>query len=266
MGATGTDVARSAADMILIDDHFASIVNAVEEGRAVYANIRRFASYIFACNMAEAWPAVLVLFSRGVIPLPLTMMQSLAIDLGSNMISAIGLGAEPAQAGAMDQPPRPRTERLLDRRTLTLSLLWYGMIESVLSLGAYFFLNGERGWPNIPLAPYGSSDYRLATTMTFAGIALAQVGNAFANRTDRLSVFSIGLSSNRLILWGVLFSGVFLFLMTELSFLQSPFGTSPLGTKEWGLLLTFPLILLSMDEGRKLVLRMRGGRSGKSAL
>ncbi|HEY9765508.1 MAG TPA: cation transporting ATPase C-terminal domain-containing protein, partial [Chroococcales cyanobacterium] len=252
-------VARSAADMILIDDHFASIVNAVEEGRAVYANIRRFASYIFACNMAEAWPAILVLFSGGLIPLPLTMMESLAIDLGSNMVSAIGLGAEPAQGGAMEQPPRPRTERLLDRKTLALALLWYGMIESVLSIGAYFFLNAERGWPNVPLAPYGSPGYSVATTMTFAAIALAQVGNVLACRTERLSLFSIGIFSNRLILWGIILSGLFLYLMTEIPLLQSLFGTGPLGIKEWALLVTFPLILLSMDETRKLFLRMRGG-------
>jgi magnesium-transporting ATPase (P-type) len=105
MGMTGTDVAKEAADMILTDDNFASIVNAVEEGRAVYANIRKFAVYVFNSNMAEAIPFVVMLFSRGLIPLPLTVMQVLAIDLGTDMVPAIGLGAESPEAGVMDRPP-----------------------------------------------------------------------------------------------------------------------------------------------------------------
>jgi len=99
MGISGTDVAKEAADMILTDDNFASIVNAVEEGRAVYNNIRKFAVYIFNSNMSEAAPFILFLFSRGSIPLPLTIMQILAMDLGTDMVPAIGLGANYCIAG-----------------------------------------------------------------------------------------------------------------------------------------------------------------------
>jgi magnesium-transporting ATPase (P-type) len=104
MGLAGTDVAKEAADMILTDDNFASIVHAVEEGRAVYANIRKFAVYVFNSNMAEAVPFIVFLFSRGSIPLPMTVMQVLAIDLGTDMVPAIGLGAESPEAGIMHIP------------------------------------------------------------------------------------------------------------------------------------------------------------------
>ena len=156
MGLAGTDVAQEAADMILTDDNFASIVHAVEEGRAVYTNIRKFAVYVFNSNMAEAVPFIVFLFSRGLIPLPMTVMQVLAIDLGTDMVPAIGLGSEPPEAGIMQLPPRSQKEPLLNARLLGKALLWYGMIESVASMSAYFFLNWLHGWPGVPLAPAGT--------------------------------------------------------------------------------------------------------------
>ena len=156
MGLAGTDVAKEAADMILTDDNFASIVYAVEEGRAVYTNIRKFSVYVFNSNMAEAVPFIVFLFSRGLIPLPMVVMQVLAIDLGTDMVPAIGLGAEPPEAGIMQLPPRSQKEPLLNARVLGKALLWYGMIESVASMSAYFFINWLNGWPGVPLAAEGT--------------------------------------------------------------------------------------------------------------
>ena len=104
MGITGTDVAKESADMILTDDNFASIVRAVEEGRAVYTNIRKFLTYIFNSNTSEAVTFCSFSFSKGGIPLPLTVMQILAIDLGTDMIPALGLGVEEAEDGIMERP------------------------------------------------------------------------------------------------------------------------------------------------------------------
>lgn len=115
MGIAGTDVAKEAADMILTDDNFASIVHAIEEGRAVYSNIRKFLLYILNSNMPEAVPSALFLFSRGAIPLPLTVMQILTIDLGTDMLPALGLGTERPEKGVMDQPPRNQKEPLLTK-------------------------------------------------------------------------------------------------------------------------------------------------------
>ena len=260
MGVAGTDVAKEAADMVLTDDNFASIVSAVEEGRAVYANIRKFATYVFNSNMAEAVPFILMLFSRGAIPLPLTVMQVLSIDLGTDMVPAIGLGAESPEAGVMDRPPRSRHEPLLSGALLARALLWFGLIESVASMSAYFYMNWLHGWPGVPLAAIGTPVYRMATTMTLAGVVAAQVGAVFACRTDRASVFRIGLLSNRLVLLGVAIELVILGLLIYTPFLQSLFNTAPIGLQEWMFVFAWTPVIFLADELRKAVLRKVKGK------
>lgn len=258
MGISGTDVAKEAADMILTDDNFASIVNAIEEGRAVYNNIRKFVLYIFNSNMAAAVPMVLYLFSRGAIPLPLTIMQVLAIDLGTDMVPAMGLGAEVPEAGIMNVPPRSRKESLLNRPLILRAFFWYGLIEAGFGTAAYFFLNYLHGWPQVPLASTGTV-YQMATAMTFAAIVLAQVGAVFACRTDRISVFKVGLLSNKLILVGigVEFALLALLVYLPIPFLHDLFNTAPLSWREWTFLIGIPPMMLLLDELRKGFLRSR---------
>jgi magnesium-transporting ATPase (P-type) len=258
MGIAGTDVAKEAADMILTDDNFASIVNAVEEGRAVYANIRKFAVYVFNSNVAEAVPFIVMLFSRGLIPLPLTVMQVLAIDLGTDMVPAIGLGTEPPESDVMDRPPRSQKEPLLNGRLLARALLWYGLIESIAAMSAYFFLNFLHGYPNAPLAAEGTPVYRMATTMTFAGVVASQVGAVFACRTDRTSIFKIGFFTNRLVLLGVLVELALLGLLIYAPPLQSVFNTAPLGWREWLFVFAWTPTIFLLDELRKALPRRRG--------
>ncbi|MGL4972712.1 MAG: cation-translocating P-type ATPase, partial [Culicoidibacterales bacterium] len=147
MGITGSDVAKESADMILLDDNFASIVSAIEEGRTVYRNIRKFILYIFSSNVAEAIPSAMFLFSRGAIPLPLTIMQILTIDLGTDMLPALGLGVERNEPNVMDEPPRKTTERLLNRNLVVKAFCWYGLMEGAVLAFAYFFVNWQNGWP-----------------------------------------------------------------------------------------------------------------------
>ena len=259
MGISGTDVAKEAADMILTDDNFASIVNAIEEGRAVYNNIRKFVLYIFNSNMAAAVPMVLYLFSRGAIPLPLTIMQVLAIDLGTDMVPAMGLGAEVPEAGIMNIPPRSQKESLLNRPLILKAFCWYGLLEAAFGTAAYFFLNYLYGWPMSPLAVSGTV-YQMATAMTFAAIVMAQVGAVFACRTERISVFKIGLFSNKLILIGIMveFGLLALLVYLPLPFLHDLFNTAPLGWKEWAFLIVIPPVMLLLDELRKAFLRSCG--------
>lgn len=256
MGISGTDVAKEAADMILTDDNFASIVSAVEEGRAVYNNIRRFAVYILNSNMPEAVPFIAFLFSRGAIPLPLTIMQILSIDLGTDMVPAIALGTEKPEAGIMDRPPRPPKERLLNKRVLVRAFLWYGMIESAVAMIAYFFLNSQYGWPSAPLASSGGV-YRLATTMTLAAIIFCQIGVVFNSRTERASVFHVGLFSNRMVLIGIGVELTLLCLLSYLPFLHGIFNTAPLGWQQWLFLIIWPPVIIAIDEVRKYFMRKR---------
>jgi P-type Ca2+ transporter type 2C len=257
MGLAGTDVAKEAADMILTDDNFASIVYAVEEGRAVYTNIRKFAVYVFNSNMAEAVPFIVFLFSRGLIPLPMVVMQVLAIDLGTDMVPAIGLGSEKPEAGVMLLPPRSQKEPLLNTRILGKALLWYGMIESVASMSAYFFLNWLNGWPGVPLAPEGSLVYIMATTMTFAGVVTTQVGAVMGCRTDRTSIFRVGFFTNRLVLWGIAVELTLLGILIYVPFLQPVFHTAPIGLREWAYLFAWTPVIFLLDELRKAILRWR---------
>jgi potassium/sodium efflux P-type ATPase len=255
MGISGTDVAKEAAAMILTDDNFASIVNAVEEGRAVYRNIRKFVVYIFNSNMPEAVPFAVYLFSRGAIPLPLTVMQVLSIDLGTDMVPAIALGADLPEKGVMDLPPRSQKEPLLNRRLMLKAFLWYGLIASALAMLGYFFLNNRLGWPGVPLAAAGTN-YAMATTMTLAAIVFAQIGAVFAVRTDKLSAFTAGLTSNKLILVGVATEIILISLLMYLPPLHNVFGTAPLGIAEWAFLACVPVVVLALDEARKALMRM----------
>src|SRR5262249_12350151 len=130
MGIAGTDVAKEAADMILTDDNFASIVNAVEEGRAVYANIKKFITYIFTHNATESVPFILFALSGGRIPLGLNVMQILSIDLGTDTMPALALGAEPPEPGVMDQPPRNLQEHLITGSLLLRAFMVLAPLQS----------------------------------------------------------------------------------------------------------------------------------------
>jgi magnesium-transporting ATPase (P-type) len=259
MGVAGTDVAKEAADMILTDDNFASIVNAVEEGRAVYSNIRKFATYVFTSNVPEAVPFVAMLFSRGAIPLPLTVMQVLSVDLGTDMVPAIALGAEPPEEGIMDRPPRSQQEPLLNRPLLVRALLWLGIIESVASMSGYFFINWLHGWPHGPLAA-GGAVYRMATAMTLACIVTTQIGSVFICRTDRTSIFKIGFLTNRLVLVGIAVELALLSLLMYVPFLQNIFNTAPIGLAGWAYAFAWTPVMFFAEEARKALLRARDRR------
>lgn len=254
MGATGTDVAREAADMVLTDDNFASIVAAIEEGRTVYDNVRKFVIYIFASNVPELVPfIVFILFG---IPLPLTVMQILAVDLGTDLLPALALGAEPSEPDVMERRPRKRSERLLNLPTLLRAYGWLGMIEAALSLGGYFFVFWLAGWHSGMPLPDSGRVYVTATTMTLAGIVACQVGNAFACRSGSQSIWHLGFWTNRMLLGGIAAELVLLILLIYAPPLRTLFSLAPLAPVLWLLLLTFGPVLLLLEEGRKALRRL----------
>ncbi len=261
MGRRGTDVAKEAADMILLDDDFATVVTAVEEGRAVYDNIRRFAVYHFCSNVAELLPFVAWGLSGGEIPLPLTVMQVLAIDLGTDMLPAIALGTERAEPGTMTRPPRPRGERLLGPRVLSRAYAFVGPLEGVLALGAFFvsFLLG--GWRPGSSLPASGLAYVQATTMTQTGIVMGQVGAGMSMRTNRRSVFSIGLLSNRFLLVAIALELALAAALIYVPGLNSAFHQAPIDGWHWLVLAPIPFVVFGAEEARKAVARRRASRS-----
>ncbi|MFC6253716.1 cation-translocating P-type ATPase [Secundilactobacillus hailunensis] len=254
MGVTGTDVAKDAANMILTDDNFASIVASVEEGRAVYSNLQKFLLYILNSNMPEAVPSALFLFSRGLIPLPLTIMQILTIDLGTDMLPALGLGSEMAEPGVMKQPPRAHNAHLLNKRILWKAFAWYGAIASVVSTVAYFFVNIQAGWPNQALLASGIG-YSRATTMTLAAIIFCQIAAALNCRTKDESLFKIGLFSNHMIWTGIIFEIILLTILSYTPVLQGMFHMTPLLGTDWLFLCIIPIPIVLIEEFRKWLLR-----------
>jgi calcium-translocating P-type ATPase len=260
MGLTGTEVAREAGTMTLTDDNFATIVAAVEAGRRVFDNVRKFILYIFAHTTPEVVPFLVFALSGGAIPLPLTVMQILAIDLGTEVVPALALGRESAEPGLMQRPPRSRKEGVINAPMLYRAWIFLGLIEAALVMGGFFFVLWQAGWSGGADVSSGSSlhdPYVEATTMTFAGIVACQVGTAFAARTDRASLRSIGVFSNRMLLWGIAFEIVFVGALIYVPAFQPIFHTAPLGASELAILATFPFIVWGADELRRFVLRRR---------
>jgi calcium-translocating P-type ATPase len=260
MGLTGTEVAREAATMVLTDDNFASIVAAVEEGRVVYENIRKFVTYIFAHATPEVVPFLIYALAGGAIPLPLTALLILAIDLGTETLPALALGREPAEPGIMRRPPRRREERLLDRPMLLRAWVWLGLLEAALVTAAFFWLLTRAGWsPGDPTGPGTKLHhaYLQAITITFAGITACQVGTAFAARTNRAALRTIGVFSNRMLLWGIAFEVAFAASIIYLPPLQSLFGTASLSVLDLAPLAVFPILVWGSDELRRWAIRRR---------
>ncbi len=268
MGASGTEVAREAATMVLTDDDFGSIVAAIEEGRVVYENIRKFITYIFAHTTPEVVPFIVFALSGGRIPLPLTALQILAIDLGTETLPALALGREPPEPGILSEPPRKRDVGIVDRGMLVRAWLWLGLLEAALVMGGFFYVLFEAGWSwGASVAPGTllSSAHAAATTMTFAGIAACQIGTAFAARTTRASLWEIGVFSNRLLFWGIAFELAVTAAIIYVPALQDVFDTAPLGADHLLLLATFPFIVWGSDELRRWVRRRRPASPGVRA-
>ena len=201
-GHAGTDVAKEAADMVLPDDNFASIVAAVEEGRAVFDNIRKFLTYILTPNVPELIPYLGVLLFR--IPLPLTLIQILAIDMGTDMLTALGLGVEqPGSADHATPAAGARRAAVRPRRWLLRAYLFLGVIEAAAAMAAFFFVLHGAGWTYGEAMARTDVRYLQATTACLAAVVVMQIVNVFLCRSTTRSAWSVGLLGNRLILWGV---------------------------------------------------------------
>jgi sodium/potassium-transporting ATPase subunit alpha len=255
MGLAGTDVTREVADMILLDDNFASIVNAVEEGRAVFDNIRKFITYIFTSNVPEIVPYLAFVLVK--IPLPLTVMQILAVDLGTDMLPALGLGAEKPGADVMQRPPRPRTERLLNWGLVARAYLFLGVMEAVAAMAAFFYVLHGGGWAYGEMPGHGALLYRQATTATLSAIIVMQLVNAFLCRSAEQPAYAGGLLANRLLLAGVATEVLLILLIDYTRWGNAIFGTAPIAAAVWLYTIPFALAMLVLEEARKWLIRLR---------
>ena len=253
MGVVGTDVARGAADMVLLDDNFASIVAAIEEGRAVFQNIRKFLTYILTSNIPEIVPYLAFVLVR--IPLPLTIVQILAVDLGTDMLPALALGAEKPVPGTMSQPPRRRDERLIDWPLLARAYLWLGVLEATAAMAAFFFVLNRGGWEYGQALGSGDPLYLQATTACLAAIVVSQVVNVFLCRHPRDSAFAFPLFGNPLILWGIAAEIGLILAIVYTRWGNLAFGTAAIGARVWLFAASFAALMLALEELRKALAR-----------
>ena len=267
MGITGTDVAKQAADVILTDDNFGAIVQAIAEGRAVYDNLRKFITYIFVSNVAEVMPFIITGLLR--LPLALTVPQILAIDLGTDVLPALALGMEKPEPKVMRRPPRARGQPLVDRGILFRAFLWLGPIETILCYLAFLFvyyLAGDTTFlPALPrpewlppaavLVPTTALVYPLATTVFHAGVVMAQVGNVFTCRTETERVHHLGWFSNRFLWLGVVVEVLLILAFVYVQPLASAFNHVPLPPLYWAGLVLFAPVLYGLDWIRKSIAR-----------
>ena len=253
MGRSGTDVAREASDLVLLDDNFASIVDAIEEGRAVFENLRKFLTYILTSNVPELVPYLAFAFAR--VPLALTVPQILAVDLGTDMIPALGLGAEPPDPAVMTRPPRGPRDRLLTAGLLVRAYLFLGTIEAIAAMAAFFFVLRDGGWHRgEPLAP-NDPLYLQATTACLTAIVVLQVVNVHLCRSRRQSLVSRPFFGNRLITAGIIAELALILAIDYTTAGQAIFGTASIGGRVWFVLLPFAGGMVLLEEARKVVVR-----------
>ena len=263
MGRSGTDVARQAADIVLVDDNFSTIVSAVRQGRAVYQNIRHFILYVMASNVAEVAPFLTMLALR--IPAALSVLQILAVDLGTDMLPALGLGADSAQAESMEQPPRRSSEHVLNRAVLRRAYLVLGLAEAVLAMIGYGMAWASHG---IDLAglqalapavlhhsapPEVMVIQREASTVAFGSIVFAQVGAVWACRSERMPVWVSArrLKPNLLIWTGIGLELIVFALIQGWAPLQQILQLAPIPSEFWWWLLCCAPAVLLVDAAHK---------------
>jgi magnesium-transporting ATPase (P-type) len=268
MGIVGTDVAKEAADIILTQDDFGAITVAIEEGRSIFDNIRKFITYIFSSNLPELMPFI-VTANLPLIPLALSVKQILAIDLGTDMFPALALGMEKPEPDVMIHSPRLRNQPLLDR-TLISRAVWLGMIEAALCFTGFiavFVLSGHAGkiglsvLANIPVFESWKLSLTfkeatvLASTIYHAGVVMAQIGNAFACRSGYMRGSHLGWLSNKYLLTGIVIELIGIFGIIYIPFVAKVFNHAPLSIWMWVGLALYAPILYFIEWIRKAIHR-----------
>ncbi len=207
-------------------------------------------------NTPEAVPFILFAFSKTRIPLALDVMPILAIDLGTDLVPALALGSEPPEKGIMNKPPRNLNEHVISKALLIRSYLWLGPIQSFVVMAAFYYQYWTNGyWGQILDLPASGPIYHSAVAMALTAVVCTQIGNVLAHRTERRSIFEVGLFSNRMVWAGIASELVIILMIIYVPFLQQAIGTAPFPLINWLFLIASIPILLIAEEMRKAVAR-----------
>jgi len=268
MGITGTDVAKESADMVLTDDNYASIVSAVEQGRIIYSNIRKFVFFLLSSNVAEIM--IIFLATLAGVPTPLTAIQLLWLNLITDGAPALALAMEKGDPDIMERPPRPKEEPIVNS-SMRLGILIQTITQTGAVLGAFAL---GLIWQMGAAIPAGTNpflfilqhdwagvDVQTAETMAFVTLSLCELFRAYTVRSERASLFQIGVFSNRYMQYAVGLSLVLLLLVVNVPFLQPVFNTHFLSLTEWAIVVGLALIPAISEEITKAYLRAKEARA-----
>ncbi|MFH0833874.1 MAG: cation-transporting P-type ATPase [Patescibacteria group bacterium] len=253
MGRCGADVAKEAASLILTDDSFATIVDAISEGRRIYGNMKKFIGYIFSCNIGEL-VVVVVSILLG-LPLPLTAVLILLVDLGTDLLPTLALGIDPADPLAMNAPPRNPNSRILQGKFIW-HFLWMGVVIGALVLGSYFGILLRDGWQfGVPLSAQDSIHIR-ASSFAFAALVVIQLFNIFNFRSEILSAFSRRIQKNLFIWFSVVSSAALVLFVVQVPWSHKIFDTASLSLFEWFTVVAVSATIFFIEEIRKMFVRL----------
>jgi calcium-translocating P-type ATPase len=267
MGRSGTDVAREAADIVLLDDNFATIIAAIRYGRSVVANISKFITYVLASNVPEVAPFLAMVVFR--LPAALTVLQILAVDLGTDLLPALGLGSDPPEPSLMRLPPSPREKPLLNRSVMVRAYLVLGLTEAAISMGGYLKVWRDHGVTLPQLrelapqllhrtgTPWLEAVQQQASTLAFALIVAGQMGALLACRSDRLPFWRLLPVPNPLLWLGLISEPLLAWGLILVPALAGIFGFLPLQPGDWPLLMTAPCLVLLADTAFKAASQAR---------
>ncbi|WP_458414568.1 cation-translocating P-type ATPase [Schinkia sp. CFF1] len=265
MGKNGSDAAIESSDVVLLDDNFATIVEAVKEGRAIYNNIQKFITYILASNIPEVFPFLIMGFFN--IPLALTVLLVISIDLGTDLVPAISLGEEIPDEGVLDTPPRDPNSNILNKNVLLRAYAYLGVIEGLIMYVVYFLTWHHFGYTIADIRSFttliadGTASeeimhvYRYAITMAFGAVIACQIGNILECRSSRQPFYKSLKKKNNLMVWGILLEIVLFLLIAYVPFIQMLFETTAPKPEHLTLLLLCPIGLIIFEEVRKWIVR-----------
>lgn len=254
MGIKGSDVSKEVATMILADDSFTSIVRAIEEGRTIYQNMKKFIFYIFSCNMGELIVIFLSIIAQ--IPSPLTAVLILVVNVGTDILPALALGFEESEKDTMSSPPRNKGKRIINKNFIG-RIAYIGTIISIAVLGVFVWNLYRYGWAYGDTLDTTSVAYIKSTTMAFAMLVSIQLFNAYNARSHNNSILSVGILKNPFFTGSILASFLLLYIITELPILQKYLHIMHLSNTEWGIIILTGSSVIVIEEIRKLIVKFK---------
>lgn len=249
MGIKGTDVSKEAANMVLADDSFGSIVYAIEEGRAIYQNMRKFIFYIFSCNIGELITVFTAILIR--LPAPLTAVLILSVNVGTDLLPALALGVEPPEKGIMALPPQNPKKRIMSLGFVA-RFAYVGIFIGAIVLGVFIWNLYRYGWSFGDTIDTSTIAYIKSTTMAFATLVVIQLFNAYNARSSRCSILTLGFLRNPYIIGAIVISFGMLYTITESPTLQTYLSVTHLTGTEWAIIFVSSVSILFVEEIRKL--------------